>query len=411
MRPPAVHEDRGEEREEHRHVVDADDGRRPVSELADVDRIVAGGAPHGELARHEAVLGGDRREAVDRHRPAVRLEHLGRSVLRPDEDGEVDGDQGDREDRAPARRNVVVERDHPAGRRPDSGSGSAARAAAIRSSASRSAATCVGNAVGPGAREHRAHRLADPLDARTRPVGVVRPAELLGDVDDAAGVDDEVWRVQDPPAVKLVAHRAVEKLVVRSARHDAAAKPGHGLGPDHRAERTGRVDVALQRVHRARVARLGAERDERLDPVGVDVGHRHARAGLEQVADDVAADVPGALHRHPHALELIADPRLLDRGPHAAHDAPRSHRRGVAGAALLHGQAGDVASLPGDDLGVGGRRADVLGRQVTAADRLDETTQRPEQELALLCSRVADHDRLPAPERESGGRVLVRHPP
>ena len=41
VRPPAVHEDRREEREEHRHVVDADDGRRPVPELPDVDRIVA----------------------------------------------------------------------------------------------------------------------------------------------------------------------------------------------------------------------------------------------------------------------------------------------------------------------------------------------------------------------------------
>ena len=109
--------------------------------------------------------------------------------------------------------------------------------------------------------------------------------------------------------------------------------------------------------------------------------------------------------------KLVADSGLLDRGPHAAEDAPRRHRRGIAGAALLDREAGDVARLARDDLGVGGRRADVLGRQVAAAERLDEPPQRPEQELALLRARIADDHRLAAAEREPGRRVLVGHPP
>src|SRR6478609_2282387 len=50
--------------------------------------------------------------------------------------------------------------------------------------------------IRPG--EDRPERVGDPLDTLPGPVGVVRPAELLPDVDDAAGVDHEVGRVQDP---------------------------------------------------------------------------------------------------------------------------------------------------------------------------------------------------------------------
>ena len=132
-----------------------------------------------------------------------------------------------------------------------------------------------------------------------------------------------------------------------------------------------------------------------------------SRAGLEQVADDVSADVSRALHgdadaveaRRPTPASSIAA-RIPQKTPHAvigegSPEPPFSTGRPVMWRVSR-----------GDDLGVGGRRADVLGRQVAAAERLDEPPQRPEQELALLRPRIADHHGLAAAERQPGAEFL-----
>ncbi len=306
---------------------------------------------------------------------------------------------------------VVFERDHPGRYRAATESGLVALTAAMRSSARRSAATC-GAMLSrcASARTRPCQRVGDPLDAAAGALGVIRPAELLGDVDHPTRVDHEVGGVDDAARVQRVAHRAVEQLVVGRPGHHPAAQRVDRLGPDHRTERARREHVALLGVHALGCAGRRAERHERRHPVGVDVRDVTTRARVQQVADEAGPDVARALHGHADAGHVVAEPGLGQGGAHAAEDAPRRHRRRVARAAPLDRQAGDVIGLERDDLGVGGARADVLGRQVAAAERVDEPAQRPEQEMRLVRARVAQDDGLAAAQVEPGDGVLVGHP-
>ena len=104
-----------------------------------------------------------------------------------------------------------------------------------------------------------------------------------------------------------------------------------------------------------------------------------------------------------------ASPRRPRRGPHALEDAVRREDRGVAGAAVGRGPAGDERALPRDDVHVLDVGADVAGGVVAAADSLDEPAVGPQQRLGLVGRRVADDDGLAAAEVEPGARRLVGH--
>src|SRR4051812_41452111 len=71
-------------------------------------------------------------------------------------------------------------------------------------------------------------------------------------------------------------------------------------------------------------------------------------------------------------------------------------------------QAGDEARLLRDAFHVRGGGADVFGRDVETAERVDESTEGLE-ELRRLATGVADDDRLAAAERQVGHGVLEAH--
>src|SRR5438093_886666 len=81
-----------------------------------------------------------------------------------------------------------------------------------------------------------------------------------------------------------------------------------------------------------------------------------------------------------------------------------------AGSARLGGQAGHVARLPADQVHVAAIGPDVFGRDVPAAQRVDETTVRAQQFLVLDPLRITDDDGLPTAQVQAGGGRLVSHP-
>jgi hypothetical protein len=100
---------------------------------------------------------------------------------------------------------------------------------------------------------------------------------------------------------------------------------------------------------------------------------------------------------------------LLQAGLDALQGAESGERRGVAAAPVHPVHAYDAVGLLVDVVHVIDRGADVLGRDVAAAERADEAAERAEQALGLVGLGVADEHRLAASEVEPRHRRLVGH--
>jgi hypothetical protein len=148
---------------------------------------------------------------------------------------------------------------------------------------------------------------------------------------------------------------------------------------------------------------------EPLDGAGADVADDDRGAVLEQVPDQVRADLADALDADAPAVQRRAAPGVLRRGPHRLVDAERGQHGAVAGAAVLGGAPGDEPRLAGDDVHVLHVGADVAGGVVAARERLDEAAVGAQQRLGLVGGRVAEDDRLAAAEVDAGAGRLVGH--
>ena len=181
---------------------------------------------------------------------------------------------------------------------------------------------------------------------------------------------------------------------------------------DRAAERARRVDVdgggeqALAAVRRLDRGVLGPDP---LHRARVHVAHDDLGAVVDQVPDQVAADLADAFDADRAAREAARAPDVLGRGAHALEDAERGEHRGVAGAAVAHRPAGHVLALAGHDVHVLAVGADVAGGDVAAVQRLHEPAVGAQQRLGLEPRRVADDDRLAAAVVEAGQGVLVGH--
>ena len=149
------------------------------------------------------------------------------------------------------------------------------------------------------------------------------------------------------------------------------------------------VDVGGQRGLRGSV-HAGAEPVGELAAALVDVGQHELGAGLGEQLGQPAADVPtpttATLRPSSDVLPNDALAGDADRGL----DAERGPRARVAGAAALDGEPGDVrASTSAIVLHVGLRRADVLGGEVRAVERLDGLAEVEQHGAAVLAGRAA----------------------
>ena len=200
------------------------------------------------------------------------------------------------------------------------------------------------------------------------------------------------------------------ELVVGGPRHHSAPQRGDRVVADHRAEGARREDVALLRVDLVGLRRVDAEvADGSSHRVDVDVRDDEAGTGFVQVLAQVVADLPDPLDGHAPPGERRILPRLLGACDQPLEHAPRGHGRRVPRPAHGRGDACYVAGLAADHVHVLTGGADVLGRDVSPTERIQEPAVRPEQRLGLDALRVADDDGLPPTEVQSGGRGLVRH--
>ena len=71
----------------------------------------------------------------------------------------------------------------------------------------------------------------------------VEAVQLVGDLDDTAGVHHVVRRVEDPAVGEVLLDARVGELVVGRAAHDRRGQHRHGVVVQRAAERAGRVDV------------------------------------------------------------------------------------------------------------------------------------------------------------------------
>src|SRR5438552_19015899 len=94
-----------------------------------------------------------------------------------------------------------------------------------------------------GGLQHPGDVAEDALDPKAGPALVVA-VELVGDVDDPAGVDDEVRRVEDPGLRERIGMAGPEELVVRRPRDGRATQLRDRLVVDDAPEGTGDEDIA-----------------------------------------------------------------------------------------------------------------------------------------------------------------------
>jgi len=100
----------------------------------------------------------------------------------------------------------------------------------------------------------------------------VVPHQLVVDVDQAAGVDDVVRRVEDAALVNGAAVALlVRQLVVGAARHDLAPQSRQSLWIEDGPERAGGEDLAVHVVDLGRRHDLDADFACPIDGVAVDV--------------------------------------------------------------------------------------------------------------------------------------------
>ena len=154
-----------------------------------------------------------------------------------------------------------------------------------------------GRARGLRVVEDRAGGLADAADPRLGAAGVVALGlELDRDVDDAAGVGDEVRRPHDAPLREPDGDPVGGELVVGRAGDHAAAQLRHGVVVEHAAERARRDDVHVGRQRGVRVRPLGAELVGERALALVEVGHDELRARLGEHPGELAADAAEPHH-------------------------------------------------------------------------------------------------------------------
>jgi hypothetical protein len=113
-----------------------------------------------------------------------------------------------------------------------------------------------------------------------------------------------------------------------------------------------------------------------------------------------------------HSGNAVLAERVDRRRADTVVDAHRGERpRIAADRAVLGRKAANVRRALRDRDHVGLGRADILGGDVAAAERIDRVPEGSEQLGRLLAAGAEQHDRLAAAHRQPGHRVLVAHPP
>src|SRR6185295_12329347 len=259
--------------------------------------------------------------------------------------------------------------------------------------------------------EDQPRGLIDPTDACPN-ILIFMPAFIFErSADDSPRVHHVVGGIDDATAQQIGADRIRRELVVGRTYHEWCMNLRHVLGSEHGAKRTGRNDVdgleqdALGRSYSRTKFGYGASHIVR-----VDVRNHERRTGAVQELAEVVANLANTLDGHAESLEVATVELELDCSAHGEVDTECSLRRRIAAsacAALL--ASADVTRMPGEDLDIGFRDADVLGRDVSTAETSDGATKCVQQAFGLADLRVSDDDRLATAKRQPSERILEAH--
>ena len=183
------------------------------------------------------------------------------------------------------------------------------------------------------------------------------------------------------------------ELVVRRAGDGAAAQGGHRVVVEHAAQRAGRDDVHVGAQRLGGLGPGGAQLLGQRAPAGRDVGQDEPGAGGGEAAGERAAHVAQADHRDAAAGQVRRAPDALGRDADRGLDAERGPRAGIARAAALVREPGDVRGPLGDDGHVLVGRAHVLGGDVAPGELLDAVAEVEQRVAAAGRARAAGRRR------------------
>ena len=258
--------------------------------------------------------------------------------------------------------------------------------------------------------------LLEPLRYRLNPFAYqagIAVAEIFGaDVDDPAGVDHIVGRIEDSAFVEESAVDRLGELVVGRPGDYRSAQSGDAFLVEDRAKRVGADDVGLEEQDLGRVDDFAAGHFRelfRLRPI--DVGDRQFRALAGGVHRNARRDAAGALDGDVQPFDAVLAERALDRRLDPQERTQRGVRSRVASNTTFVRKTGDIFGLAADLDHVGDAHADVLGGDVAAAQTVDRLAERGEQLRRLAALRRRQDHCLAAAERKPGHRILVAHAP
>ena len=247
-------------------------------------------------------------------------------------------------------------------------------------------------------------------------VGVVAAAvELDGDVDDAAGVGDEVGRPEDPALARagrrrassaswlLAAPATIGTCSAGTVSWSSTPPSAHGARTSALGvERLGRRDPARAELRRPAASWSGRCRRRRASRRPWRSSFASARADVAQAADDDRAAL--RVGRAELALAATRGSPRRRRAPSTGSGRP-SRRGGARGPVTCLVRSAIVSmSLR--------RGADVLGGDVPAAELLDGVAEVAQRRLAALRASTGpgEHDHaLAAAQRQAGDGGLVGH--
>ena len=212
--------------------------------------------------------------------------------------------------------------------------------------------------------------------ARARVRRVALRLELDRDVDDPARVRDEVRRPEDSARVQLRGDGVAGELVVGRAGDRAAAQRGRVAwsSTPPSAHGASRSTSALSASFGS--AQRGAELLGERALAGRDVGERRApRRPPPGRARARRRRWPSPITAIAAVGEVGGSPDALARDADRGLDAERGPRAGIAGAAALEREPGDVVGPLGDHGHVGADGADVLGGHVAAGELVDAVAE------------------------------------
>lgn len=178
--------------------------------------------------------------------------------------------------------------------------------------------------------EDEASRIEDLANPRPRPL--FREAiDLVSYLNQAAGIDHVIRRVEDATIMEEFVDARVRQLVIRRAADSLSLQALHQVVGKYAAQRARGEDVQCQRrqIVRRGYLDLWVLGPYTIDSGAISVGDDHRGLIGEQMLDQPPADLPYPADAYPTVMQMSSAPHPLGCGTHALHYAERGEHGGI----------------------------------------------------------------------------------